>query len=117
MVPHFQMSATIIALSVLAAIVMGMATASPIVFHSYMGNGVRSQRRFGDSDCVYGFYGYNCGSGIDFGFVGNVIDAFSNGRNLNLFIALLSPTTTLAPAYEVHPLHSFAHIDHTNGLI
>ena len=109
---NFKMSAK--TLLALAAIVLGMETASanPIAFHRLRNDDVKSQRRFGESDCVYGFYGHNCGSGIDFGFVGNVIDAFTNayyptnGSNLRLFIALLTPTTTLAPAYEIHPLHS-----------
>ena len=106
------MKATTFALFGLAVIVMGMSSASPIIVFDSLnnlnaGNRERSQRRFGDGDCVYGFYGYHCGSGVDFGFVGNVVDAFTNGRNFNLFIALLSPTTTLAPAYEVHP--AFVH--------
>ena len=116
----FQMNATTVPLFALAIIVMGMASASPVVFTSLNDfntvNLERSQRRFGDGDCVYGFYGYRCGSGVDFGFVGNVIDAFSNGRNFKLFIALLSPTTTLAPAYEVHPAFvPRKSTDHTSG--
>ena len=99
------MSAKILATLALAAIVIGLSSASPMVFHRLSDYHAKSLRRFGDdSECVYGFYGRNCGSGIDFGFVGNVIDALSNGRgNLGLLFALLAPTTTLAPAYQINP--------------
>ena len=99
------MSAKHLASLALAAIVLGLSSASPMVFHRLSDYHTKSLRRFGDdSECVYGFYGHNCGSGIDFGFVGNLIDAFSNGRSdLRLFFALLAPTTTLVPAYEINP--------------
>ena len=99
------MSAKHLATLALAASVLGLSSASPMVYHTLSNYDARYLRRFGDdSECVYGFYGRNCGSGIDFGFVGNVIDALSNGRgNFGLFFALLAPTTTLAPAYEINP--------------